>query len=821
MAGITFDIESNGLLNNDSIDYNASPYVLKESFKMHCIVVEEHDTGKLIAFYDGDTYVLDGRKYVENDGERDYVLEDYEPLEYEHRQMEEFPEYIENHPFDKVVAHNGINFDFLVTKLYFGMDYTVGPDTWAGKDVSIEDTLVISKTLNPDRFGGHSLDRLAELANRAQKVEFRKHIPRDKRFEFFAADMLYYCIFDVKANTAVYDFLQWEKGDWKWDEAIELEKAVAEIVTRQEHRGFHFNYELAEESIEELDALMEERRLRVEPLLPPRPATKKFMKDYTPPARQLKKNGDASSYLIKFAEKHGGTINEDTTEIELYGKTYSLPMEQEPIKTEMQATINDTTHIKNWLVSLGWEPQEFKDKDLTLKSGTKVKRTEEELEKAVERYVEETFASNLMKFRLKHLDIAVGTGQQQVKGRLLRRAEKRSLKVLTNPSFTVGQEKELCPDLEKVAKKFPYVKDIVEYLTYKHRRNSILGGGLEWDEEEEAEKGYLSNLREDGRIATPADTCGAATSRMKHKVVANVPRITSLYGENMRALFGVDLEELQVGYDFDSLEARIEAHYCWRHDKDKEYCESLTLAKPFDVHTKMATAISKIINKDFSRGSAKGVKYGCTYGAQEAKVAQTIGSDLATGKLVFDAFWEAALPLKKLKEALAKYWKSVGGKKFILGLDGRKVPTRAEHAILNSLFQSAGVICAKKAMVYHDRLLKEEGLAVNFFSDDWKNKRFMQQLIAYHDECQLEESKKNFEFKVFDSKDEAEQYRKSVISEKVWGEPIEGKGGKWVLAYSRASELISKAVDMTTKHYKLNVPLSAGYIVGRNWADCH
>lgn len=63
----------------------------------------------------------------------------------------------------------------------------------------------------------------------------------------------------------------------------------------------------------------------------------------------------------------------------------------------------------------------------------------------------------------------------------------------------------------------------MEYLTYKHRRNSILGGGLEWDEEEEAEKGYMAYIREDGRIPTPADTCGAATSRMKHRVCANIP----------------------------------------------------------------------------------------------------------------------------------------------------------------------------------------------------------------------------------------------------------------------------------------------------------
>jgi hypothetical protein len=67
-----------------------------------------------------------------------------------------------------------------------------------------------------------------------------------------------------------------------------------------------------------------------------------------------------------------------------------------------------------------------------------------------------------------------------------------------------------------------------------------------------------------------------------------------------------------------------------------------------------------------------------------------------------------------------------GNKKFIMGIDGRKVPTRSASAIVNSLFQSAGVICAKKAMVLHDRMLKAENLAVDFWTQDWKNSSFVQ-----------------------------------------------------------------------------------------------
>lgn len=730
MSTFTFDIEGNNLLNQQTIDYNASPYCLTSAFKMHCVVAEEHVTGELIAFYDGPTYVFDGRRYEETDGKHKYILEDYTPEEYEHRPLSEFPEWVSSGAVSKIVGQNIINFDLLATKLYFGLDYTVEADSWAGLPVEIEDTMILSKVLNPDRLGGHSLDNLSSKTG-VKKIAFRKNIHQDERFKFFAADMLYYCFYDCKSNTKVYEMLMKEWGDWKWDDAYRLEKAVADIITRQEHRGFKFDMELAQQNIEFLDKALEERRQRVEPILPPKMATKTYLKGFIPPAAQFVQSGKPHANIVKFCAKHGGEVEErdDSYYTNLYGKEYKLPIPVEPVcDLYVPATLNDTTHIKDWLVGLGWFPSEYKEKDLSVKTG-KIKRTQQEIWKAIDGYVEQTLSTNFKNDRCDHL----GVEPYKLKEKLLKFKEGRAIKVLTNPSFTKGQEKEICPNLIALVDKFPYAKDIVEYLTYKHRRNSILGGGALWDEDEDDfEKGYVASVRPDGRIPTPAATCDAATSRMKHRLVANIPRVTSLFGHEMRAMFGVDRDKFfQMGYDFDSLEAREEASYCWKYDSDKDYCNSLLQDKPNDVHTKMAEKISAIIQRDFGRAPAKSVKYGATYGAQGAKIAKTIGCDLKTGDQIFSAFWEAAAPLNALKLKLAAYWESTG-KKFVLGLDGRKVPTRSAHAILNSLFQSAGVVCAKRAMVIHDRLLKENNLSVDFFKDDWKNKTFCQQLIAYH-----------------------------------------------------------------------------------------
>ena len=580
---IVWDIESTSLLNSASIDYTSVPYKLKDSFKIHCIVVSVLVNGKeyMYGFHNGEKYIFDGRAYSVTIEGKTYTLEvGYAPVDYIHKQLDEFPKFVEALPENTtVIAHNMINFDLLAVKLYWGIPYEVerdmsvnsplGDDCWAGKKVIFDDTLVRSKTLNPDRYGGHSLDNLSQKGE-AQKIAFREHLPRDERFLHFGPDMLYYNIFDVKANRGVAKLLDEEMKAYgwneKWNKAIKLEKAIVELVTRQEHRGFKFDVDLAQKNLEELDKMMEERKVKIEAILPKRPATKALEKDFTPPKNQFKKNGELSANLVKFAEKLGAEITEDRKFV-FQGKEYDLPLPQEPLITEMVATVNDTTHIKDWLVSLGWQPGEYKEKDLTVDT-KKNKLSPDKLRASIERYVEQTIETSFCKDRCEHLGIHVGPRmtKESIRLKLLhelnKRAERRGgIKVLTNPSFTVGQEKEICPDLERLAsseERLRCITDITEYLTYRHRRNSILGGGVAFedfdtDDDAQTAKGYLANVREDGRIPTPADTCGAATSRFKHRLVTNIPRVTSLYGQNMRAMFGVDEHCYQIGYDFDSL----------------------------------------------------------------------------------------------------------------------------------------------------------------------------------------------------------------------------------------------------------------------------
>lgn len=722
-----WDIEATDLLNSNSVDYTASPYKLKESFKVHCVVFIDIDTLEEFEFVQEDIYKA-----------KQFIIDNCKEL----------------------IAHNSISYDHMVMMAAYGLDFEIGvfngeksshykllTDSICGIPFTLTDTLVMSKTLNPDR-PMHSIDYFGRLLGlekidwRAKAVELgliEYNAPKGAEFKTYHPEMLIYCKRDCHVGIKVYKYLLNEWGTWNWADAYELEKAVAEIITHQEHRGFKFNSEKAKECVRDLDAKMEELRAIVEPLIPEKPIGKTAAKEFIPCANQFKKNGEPSANILKWIDKHNGTLEktDDGYVATIFEKQYKLPIPQEPIVTHVKTNIKDTTFIKGWLVEkFNWQPSQYKERDLTVDSKKK-KLSQEKFIETVERYVEQTLNSPFCKDRCEHLEVR----PKDLLAKLLKHDTKRPLKVYTNPTLTVGMEKEIDPKLLEIGDKFAHAKDISNYLTYSHRRNSILGGNVDPDDvDEEMEKGWLSveRLEQDGRIPTPADTCGCATSRMKHRLVANVSRTTSLYGQQLRELFGSDVESgyYQLGYDFASLEAMIESHYCWRYDdEDKAYCTSLVQEKPNDVHTKTAAKISEVLRREFKRTPAKSVKYCCAYGGQPARVAKTVGCGLEDGRLIHAAYWEAAKPLADLQVRLKTYWETTGGKKFILGLDGRKIPTRSASAIINSLFQSAGVICAKRSMVVHNRKLKEHNLTVNFWKEDWKNKNFVQQMIAYHKHC--------------------------------------------------------------------------------------
>lgn len=901
-----FDIEGTGLLNSYNIDYSQSPYKIKPHFKIHCVSFLNDTTDEFIDFV-GDNCGMDAIKYIEEN-------------------------------VTELVGHNIIAFDLLVLKAFCGLDYEVASnkqehDYINGKPIKITDTYILSKLYKPDR-EGHGMGYYGNLLGSA-KIDWRqkaidlclidKNSPKGAEFLVYHPEMLVYCQQDIRVNRLADRYLQEEAAGWDWTDAIILEKAVAELTTRQEHFGFWFDTDLAYNLVQDLDQKLEERRLIVEPVLPRKTLTKAELEKWTPPARQLlyeqapqvpkvqiKKDGSPSQAMLRYAEKVGGTIEnyelydekqaeakdvlwlriDDslysfssmvpleqntvpfyctptlTTNIEnwvqkhdglLYfvddkwfanigGQDYQLPIPCEPLYKDKAGEIKDSTHIKGWLVEAGWHPLSYKERDLTVDS-KKRKKTEEKFLKSVELYIEQTLASPFKRDRFEHLEVRT---EKQFRDKLLNHNMNRPLKVLSNPVFTTGQDKELDPNLVLLSESFPYAKEVVDWLTYNHRRNSIASNGYDplaedSDDDNDIEdttdvptdlpkSGFLSRVRiyQDHRIETPANTLGAASGRYTHKVVCNIARSSSLYGTEMRSLFGVTQGNYQLGFDFSSLEARIEKHYIDRYDDaEKTYGNSLLGERPNSVHCLTSRQISKILGYDFPRQSAKSVKYACSYGAMPKKLAKTIGCSIDIATLVHQGFWSAAAPLALLKQRLELYWEKIGQKKFILGLDGRKIYTRSKSALINYLFQSGGVICTKRASVILDRMLKARGLICDFWKDDYRNRSFAQLMVAYHDECQIEITPDLITHKMFpvteweyDKKGNPfssvvlQQIKDFCVENVGWSTPHQTSEG-YELSYSIVGALALQAVGQAGQYYKLNVPLTAEYAVGANWRDCH
>jgi len=73
------------------------------------------------------------------------------------------------------------------------------------------------------------------------------------------------------------------------------------------------------------------------------------------------------------------------------------------------------------------------------------------------------------------------------------------------------------------------------------------------------------------------------------------------------------------------------------------------------------------------------------------------------------------------------------------------------------------------------------------------------------------------EFKKFETEEDAKQFKDES---KLWSDVIHNDKG-WYRAYNRSGELAVESVKESGEYYNLNVELTAGYIIGTNWATCH
>lgn len=319
-----------------------------------------------------------------------------------------------------------------------------------------------------------------------------------------------------------------------------------------------------------------------------------------------------------------------------------------------------------------------------------------------------------------------------------------------------------------------------EYFVVNKRLGQVATGKEAW----------LKHVTAAGRIHGSVNENGAVTGRMTHSRpnLGQVPAVYSAYGHECRECFIVPLDKILVGADADSLELRDLAGYMAAYDEGA-YIETVLRGDKkigTDMHSVNCRALGgdpkslhfaaiDPASKETGRDVAKTWFYAFIYGAGDEKLgiiwSRKSGQAASRiGKETRDAFMKNLPALGKLVEKVRKKAKERG---YLLGLDGRHLEVRSQHAALNTLLQSAGAIQMKKALQILDLDLQALGYVPGV------NYEFVANV---HDEWQIE-------------------------CDIAIGE-IVGR---------TATQAITKAGEF----FKFKCPLAGDFKVGRDWAATH
>lgn len=294
----------------------------------------------------------------------------------------------------------------------------------------------------------------------------------------------------------------------------------------------------------------------------------------------------------------------------------------------------------------------------------------------------------------------------------------------------------LCPNLSRLDGDIP--KKVVKFLSYRNRLGVITGWLNNW------------RLEFDGRLS--AEISGyAPTSRVKHRLVVNVPKAADdvLLGHEMRELFCVDKGNWYIGTDAAALENRTLSSYTYKYDGG-EFARIQTEGDPhsfnafaFYPHLLNRFDINNPLNKDDAdfkpwRNKAKTGAYLLAFGGGAPKLAASLGLSKSEGQKAYDNYWEKNKGLGLLKKSVESYFDTTGNKKYIPAIDGRIVSVRGKNVLLSCLGQGCGAIAMSYAGCLMDNWLGDfqlDDLGRPYYNvDGYKVKR----VSFFHDEYSWE-----------------------------------------------------------------------------------
>ena len=550
-------------------------------------------------------------------------------------------------------------------------------------------------------------------------------------------------------------------------------------------------------------------------------------KPITYPAKPFKKNMDISASGLSWLEKVETDMElpeDDLKAILRAGKdvvndpVVIAPELLEKAKNDLRnrvmpdmtvpMTMSNQDDIKKYLFEVcGWQPTIWRTKDVS-RDDRKQTRSDEDIAERLEVYVNKTLASTYRYYVYEEMELDFERGHPTMET-LVDKLKRKARFLVTSPQLK-DERGELCPSLAML--RGDMAKKIVKWLSLRNRRSTIK------PLDDKKETGWLNNKRllVDGRIGQ-GHSGPTNTNRYKHRTIVNLPKADPrvLLGKEFRSLFVAPKGKKVLGYDGSNLEQFVAASYAFHYDGG-DYAAKLS----GDAHATNAIAYTIAAGREVDRTEGKNITYAVLYGAQKAKIAKMLGIKANKAQEVINAFWDTNYGLKALRDDLEEYWTATG-KKYIMGIDGRKIFTRSKHSLVNALFQSCGsIIMFLSACYMYDMLtrrgLLEEGVA---------------RLAFVHDEFQYEvpdeliETVASFPIEHINDDDCAKATKKLAAAyEDPHGRLLSNPqrvGNNYEVYYCQVGELGNLSLKKAGEYLKMPLPFSASYDIGLNLADTH
>lgn len=241
-------------------------------------------------------------------------------------------------------------------------------------------------------------------------------------------------------------------------------------------------------------------------------------------------------------------------------------------------------------------------------------------------------------------------------------------------------------------------------------------------------QGWLESIREDGTISQRI-TGIAATGRLTHSGIVNVPGNESFFGKQMRKCFIAPDPFVLVGTDSAGCQDRMLLGRATAYGVKDPVFEDMLLngdkAKGTDSHSRAMNALNEVFERNgmrnISRQEAKQYNYAYKFNASDNKLAsmckgpKKIGAELrAALDSVFTAQVEVERVLVKEWRQNAEQYINDWGKLdyrngWFRGLDGRPVRVKLEKDVLVYALQSDEAIMMQYALCFLHKWLQDEG----------------------------------------------------------------------------------------------------------------